>query len=53
MVYSESRRYIEGIYVDKESLDGWGGSGLSITTWFKNVGWIEIKKRQKAIGVGN
>lgn len=53
LVYSESGRYIEGIYVDKESVDRWGGSGLSITTWFKNVGWIEIKKRQKAIGVGN
>jgi hypothetical protein len=48
LVYSESGRYVEGIYVDQKSLDGWGGSGLSITEWFKNVGWIEIKKRQKA-----
>lgn len=47
LVYSESGRYVEGIYVDQKSLDGWGGSGLSITEWFKNVGWIEIKKRQK------
>ncbi len=47
LVYSESERYIEGIYVDQESLDGLGGSGLSVTAWFKNVGWIEIKKRQK------
>ena len=48
LVYSESRRYIEGIYVDPEDLDGMGGSGLSVTPWFKNVGWIAIKKRQKA-----
>jgi hypothetical protein len=48
LVYSESRRYIEGIYVDQEDLDGMGGSGLSVTPWFENVGWIEIKKRQKA-----
>jgi len=47
LVYSESGRYIEGIYVDQEDLDGMGGSGLSVTPWFKNVGWIEIKKRQK------
>ena len=48
LIYSESRRTIKGIYVDQEDLDGWGGSGLSVTPWFKNVGWIEIKKRQKA-----
>ena len=48
LVYSESGRYVEGIYVDPESLGGWGGSGLSITEWFKNIGWIEIKKREKA-----
>ena len=48
LVYSESGRYIKGIYVDQEDLDGMGGSGLSVTPWFKNVGWIEIKKRQKA-----
>jgi hypothetical protein len=47
LVYSESGRYVEGIYVDRESVDRWGGSGLSIKPWFKNVGWIEIKKRQK------
>ena len=47
LVYSESGRYIKGIYVDQEDLDGMGGSGLSVTPWFKNVGWIEIKKRQK------
>jgi hypothetical protein len=47
LVYSESGRYIKGIYVDQESVDGWGGSGLSVTPWFKNIGWIEIKKRQK------
>lgn len=48
LVYSESGRYVKGIYVDPEDLDGMGGSGLSVTPWFKNVGWIEIKKRQKA-----
>jgi hypothetical protein len=48
LVYSESGRYMEGIYVDQESVDRWGGSGLSVTTWFKKIGWIEIKKRQKA-----
>ena len=47
LVYSESGRYIEGIYVDQEDLNGLGGSGLSVTPWFKNVGWIEIKKRQR------
>ena len=47
LVYSESGRYIEGIYVDQEDLDGMGGSGLSVTPWFKNVGWIEIKKRTR------
>ena len=47
LVYSESRRYIEGIYVDQEDLDGMGGSGLSVTPWFNNVGWIEIKKRTR------
>ncbi|MGD9031930.1 MAG: hypothetical protein PVJ69_06785 [Desulfobacteraceae bacterium] len=48
LVYSKSGRYIKGIYVDQESIDGWGGSGLSITPWFENIGWVEIKKRQKA-----
>src|SRR3974390_3216361 len=33
LVYSDSGRYQAGIYVDRKSVNSWGGSGMDITRW--------------------
>jgi hypothetical protein len=45
LVYSESSRWIEGIYVDQSSVADWGGSGFEVEEWFSQVAWVRIKKR--------
>lgn len=46
LVYKDSERYVEGIYVDRTSLDGWGGSGMDITRWSDKIGWSQEKARK-------
>ena len=46
LVFSDTGNYREGIYVDRGTLEGWGGSGLEITEWHENIGWARIKKRK-------
>ena len=46
LVYSENSRWIQGIYVDKQEVAGWGGSGLEVEPWFPQVAWVSIKKRE-------
>lgn len=46
LVYKDSGRYEEGIYVDRRSIDGWGGSGMEVTRWAKNIGWTKEKIRR-------
>jgi hypothetical protein len=46
LVYRDSERYQAGIYVDRESLDGWGGSGMEITRWSDKIGWSVEKVRK-------
>jgi len=51
LVYSETNKYIEGIYVENGKVDSWGGgSGLEISPWFdcNQIAWVKIKKRQIA-----
>lgn len=48
LVYSDDGRFTEGLYVDRESLSGLGGSGLSITSWGKRIGWLREKRRVAA-----
>ena len=45
LIYSESSRWIQGIYVDKKEVAGWGGSGFEVEPWFPQVAWVRIKKR--------
>lgn len=45
LVYSESPRWIQGIYVDKKELAGWGGSGFEVEEWFPQIAWVRIKRR--------
>lgn len=47
-VYEESGRYQSGVYIDSESIDAWGGSGLEITKWNERAGWVKIKIRTPA-----
>jgi hypothetical protein len=44
----ESSRYQQGIYVDRKSLDGWGGSGMEVTAWSTQLGWSKEKIRGRA-----
>jgi hypothetical protein len=46
LVYRESSSYAEGIYVDKISVEGWGGSGLEVTKWSTRVAWLKAKSRK-------
>lgn len=46
LVYRDSERYQAGIYVDRKSLDGWGGSGMETTRWAEQIGWSEEKIRR-------
>ena len=46
LVYRDSERYQAGIYVDRKSLDGWGGSGMEITRWSDRIGWSKEKVRK-------
>lgn len=46
LVYKDSGGYQEGIYVDRKSLDRWGGSGLEITPWSGKIGWSKEKARR-------
>ena len=48
LVYKDSGGYQEGIYVDKTSVDGWGGSGMEITRWSGRIGWSKEKVRKAA-----
>lgn len=49
LVYSDDGRYTEGLYVDRESLAGLDGSGLSIAPWGKRFGWLREKTRVAAV----
>ena len=46
LVYKDSGRYQAGIYVDKKSADGWGGSGMELTRWSDRIGWSNEKVRR-------
>ncbi len=46
LVYRESSRYVEGIYVDKISVDDWGGSGMDVTKWNTQIAWSKEKIRK-------
>lgn len=46
LVYSDSGRYQAGIYVDRKSVDGWGGSGMEIARWSEKIGWSREKVRR-------
>ena len=48
LVFSESRKYIKGIYFDPENFDNLGGSGHETEKWYNKIGWISIKKREPA-----
>ena len=45
LVYRDSARYEAGIYVDRKSIDGWGGSGMDVTRWSDKIGWSEEEVR--------
>ena len=47
LVYKDSERYEEGIYVDRKSVDGWGGSGMEVTRWSDKIGWSKEKVRKR------
>ena len=46
LIYKDSDRYQAGIYVDRKSLDCWGGSGMEVTQWSDKIGWSEEKVRK-------
>jgi len=46
LVYKSSGRYEEGIYVDRISIEDWGGSGIEVKRWTKNIGWTKEKTRR-------
>lgn len=45
LIIEESSRYQTGIYVDPESLDGWGGSGMEIAPWTDRIGLSKETRR--------
>ena len=45
LILRESDSYRSGIYIDSESLDGWGGSGFELEAWTDQIGWFTEKKR--------
>jgi hypothetical protein len=45
LVYSESSKWTQGIYVDRKEVARWGGSGLEVEQWFPQIAWVQIKKR--------
>ena len=47
LVYRESSRYVSGVYVDRESLDDWGGSGMAVTRWSNTIAWTREKIRRR------
>jgi hypothetical protein len=55
LVYTESGHYQEGIYVDRKSVKGWGGSGMDITPWSERIGWSKEVLRTGLVqeGTGN
>ena len=46
LVYRDSGCYEAGIYVDRKSVDGWGGSGMEITRWAETIGWSKERIRR-------
>jgi len=46
LVYRESSCYAEGIYVDKSSVDDWGGSGMEVAKWTTQIAWSKEKIRE-------
>jgi hypothetical protein len=46
LVYQESGPYEAGVYVDRKSLDGWGGSGMEVTRWSNRIAWTREKIRR-------
>jgi hypothetical protein len=46
LIYKDTDRYKAGIYVDRKSLDGWGGSGMEIIRWSDKIAWTEEKVRK-------
>ena len=47
LVLDESDGYQQGIYVDRESVKGLGGSGMEISPWSKQIGWSKEKIRTR------
>ena len=48
LVYRESARWRQGIYVGPGRLDELGGNGVEVTPWSEQVGWVKEKQRQRA-----
>ncbi len=46
LVVKETNSYITGIYVDPEDVSAWGGSGMEVTPWSKQIGLSKEKKRK-------
>ena len=46
LVFEKSSRYEAGIYVDRKSIGGWGGSGMEVTPWSEKIAWSEEKIRR-------
>lgn len=49
LVYKDSNSYQAGIYVDRKSVDGWGGSGMDLTRWSERIGWSEETVRARLV----
>jgi hypothetical protein len=49
LVYRDSDQYQAGIYVDRKSVDGWGGSGMDVTRWSDKIAWSEERVRTRLV----
>jgi hypothetical protein len=48
ILIKETDRYQQGIYVDRESISNQGGSGIAVSPWTKQIGWVKEKMRIRA-----
>ena len=46
MLFHKSSRYEAGVYVDRKSLVGWGGSGMEVTPWSSTIAWTKENIRK-------
>ena len=46
LVYKESSRYQAGVYVDRKTIEGWGGSGMEVSPWSERIAWTREKIRR-------